>query len=174
MPQLEASDAQKVNEYDNSVRYSDTVISNYIEAVKKYSKNSAMLFSPDHGPYLFDNGSLISGQGIPNYAPGQVEIPLFIWMNKGYREAHPDRVEGVKSNLRKPISNADIFHTMVGLMRAECDECLGERDFSSLHYQPSLPRYFLDSSFSPQLYLREGTPKYLTPWYEPRWPVGVK
>jgi len=74
-----------VNEYDNAVRYNDSIVRTVIEKVKKQNTNSYVLYFSDHGEDVFDIMNSFGHNEITGTKP-MYEIPFIIWLSKKYKQ----------------------------------------------------------------------------------------
>jgi len=97
-----------VNAYDNSILYTDYLLSNTIDSLRSMKEwNTAMLFISDHGESLGENNLFM--HGIPmNMAPKvQYEIPFIVWTSDS-RKVKDDKV--------KAVDQHSVFHTVINLL----------------------------------------------------------
>lgn len=102
---------QLINAYDNSLRYSDFVISQIIYFLKKSHLDSGLWYVSDHGESLGEYGQFMHG-GLPyDLAPkNQKHIPSYIWLNKNLKEKF---FKNLKTQETKKLNHDVIFHTML-------------------------------------------------------------
>ncbi len=100
-----------VNAYDNSLRYSDYIISQIIRALEKSPLDAGLWYVSDHGESLGEYGQFMHG-GLPyNLAPkNQKHIPSYIWLNKGLREIF---FKDLKIKEHRTLSHDEVFHTLL-------------------------------------------------------------
>ncbi|WP_261844138.1 phosphoethanolamine transferase [Aliamphritea ceti] len=111
-----------VNTYDNTILYTDYVISQTIEKLKTLESeyNTALFYISDHGESLGENGVFL--HGIPYLlAPDtQKKIPLITWFSEGF-----SREKGINENCLTEkaktgsYSQDNVFHSMLGIMDVE-------------------------------------------------------
>lgn len=104
-----------VNSYDNTILYSDAVISKIIDLVKKTKSVSTVTYISDHGEDLFDDERKLSQHigAIPSQYVAS--IPFFIWSSPAYRSSFTDKIEILNANKDKPIGSQDVFYTLLNL-----------------------------------------------------------
>lgn len=98
-----------VNAYDNTIRYTDYLLSGLIDTLQTMNDwKRAMIFISDHGESLGENKMFM--HGLPkNLAPKeQYEIPFFVWTSKNYRT--------YKSDLPAVLEQHYIFHSVLNLL----------------------------------------------------------
>jgi len=101
-----------LNSYDNSILYTDNVLNQIIEILKKEKNTASFLFySSDHGEDLFDNQCNKSGHGnttIYNY-----EIASFAWYSDLYQQQNPKNISWLEHNKQRKINQTSIFPTLI-------------------------------------------------------------
>lgn len=101
------------NAYDNTIRYTDSLIADLIAQLDALSDvNAALIYVSDHGQSLGENGFYL--HGAPNaIAPkAQREVPFFVWMSEGFAQA---RNLTPQSILRQETHPHDFpFHSVMG------------------------------------------------------------
>ena len=119
-----------VNTYDNSLLYSDDMISRTIDKLKGLSNrfNVALIYLSDHGESLGEHGMYLHGAPYLFAPSQQTHIPLLLWMSADYARAY-----GIsESCLRQQapgaeVSQDNLFHTLLGMF-----------DVQTTEYQPPL------------------------------------
>jgi len=76
---------QIINEYDNSIRYNDYVVSQIIDIVKKANKNSYVVYFSDHGEEVFKDYEYF-GHHESIGSNAMFEIPFIVWTSDKYNE----------------------------------------------------------------------------------------
>lgn len=111
-----------VNAYDNTIAYTDHVLSGLIEILKRSDERgiaASMIYVSDHGESLGENGLYL--HGLP-YAIAPVEqkhVPLLLWQSAIFKEASGTSQRCVESNRERPFSHDNIFHTLLGMTRVD-------------------------------------------------------
>ncbi len=105
------------NAYDNTVRYTDHVLSKMIEMLQDLSDryDTVFIYVSDHGESIGENGLYL--HGAPYYfAPDmQTRIPMLLWMSEGYRQRKNIQSSCVQSLRNLPFSHDNIYHTVLGM-----------------------------------------------------------
>ena len=104
--------ANVVNSYDNSILYTDHVLGETIELLRK--EKAILFFTPDHGESLGELG--IYGHGWPTMlAPKeQMKVPLAIWASPTFIADRNDDWARLRKAVSKSISHDYFFHTVLG------------------------------------------------------------
>ncbi len=128
---------RKVNEYGNSIVYTDFVLSQIIDTVAIQNKSSCVVYTSDHGEYLADAiNDEFTGHGYPIPHKPETEVPLLVWCSQEYRDTHPKKWESIWKNQNLKISNEDIFYTLADLLRIDFKLMKPERSFFNDFYKP--------------------------------------
>ena len=109
------------NAYDNTILYTDHVLSQMINMLRDLSDryDTAFLYVSDHGESLGENGLFLHGAPY-FFAPDvQKNIPLLLWMSEGYRNRMSVDSDCVKSLQTKAFSHDNIYHTVLGMTEIE-------------------------------------------------------
>ena len=100
------------NSYDNSILFTDYVLNEVIETIKKNKQTEAfLLYSSDHGEDLFDGQCDKSGHG--NETAHNFEIASLAWYSPRFAANHTDKVQNLKANANKPVNHTSIFPTLI-------------------------------------------------------------
>lgn len=101
-----------VNAYDNSIVYTDHVLSNIISMLDSARVCSALLYCADHGEDLMDDKRerFLHASPIPTYY--QLHVAALSWFSDQYQKTYPYRYEMARNNKERPATTASIFHTM--------------------------------------------------------------
>ncbi|ENX24933.1 MULTISPECIES: phosphoethanolamine transferase [Acinetobacter] len=104
--------AELTNSYDNSLVFTDYVLNEFIEILKR-QKNTAsfLLYTSDHGEDLFDNGCDKSGHGLETKY--NFEIASFAWYSDQFFKNYVDKVKILNENKDRKLNQTAIFPTLV-------------------------------------------------------------
>jgi glucan phosphoethanolaminetransferase (alkaline phosphatase superfamily) len=119
---------QVINSYDNSILYTDHVLGEAIELLRK--EKAILFFTSDHGESL---GELaIYGHGWPRVlAPEeQMKVPMAIWATPSFIADHQGEWARLHQAASRSTSHDYFFHTVLGclgvqspLLRSELNLC---------------------------------------------------
>jgi len=117
----ECNDEEINNAYDNTIIYTDYLLSKLINLLKHNTKvdESAMFYVSDHGESLGENGIYL--HGIPYFiAPDeQKNVASIMWFNEGISQSL--NIGSIKEKIEVPLSHDNLFHTLLGLMNIETE-----------------------------------------------------
>ncbi len=128
MPDCPRSDIENcsvkeiVNTYDNTILYTDYVISQTISKLKKLQKkyNTALVYISDHGESLGENGMFLHGMPYSIAPEYQTKVPLMFWMSDGFKQTKRINASCIKNDAsNNKYSQDNIFHSVLGLMDVE-------------------------------------------------------
>jgi glucan phosphoethanolaminetransferase (alkaline phosphatase superfamily) len=134
---LPARQMQLVNEYDNSVYFTDHNVRAVIDALARCEGKTGLIFFSDHGERLFDNGlsDRDFGHGFPSISRQEIAIPFFLWLSPAYRAANSLRVEQLKANANSAAQLHNLFETIVDLTGVEYDDRASRLSLFSAQWQ---------------------------------------
>ena len=119
-----------ISEYDNSILYSDYIVSNMIDTLKKYDKQKTLLvYFSDHGEELYDV------RDFAGHSNGYVDIPFIIWVSDSLQMEIPDRYKAMQESTEKPISIENLPDFLLGLSDIQYKYYNPAFDFTSTNYK---------------------------------------
>ena len=128
-----------IDEYDNSILYSDHILKELINTLKDADAVTSLLYVSDHGENLKDNGGSLMYHSItPNFYTAHV--PLFIWLSDDLRKQCPKIIQALTNNKDKPISTVQsVFYTTLDLggINIGVDTNMERYSLTSFHYKSS-------------------------------------
>ncbi|WMC11582.1 phosphoethanolamine--lipid A transferase [Oceanimonas pelagia] len=120
-----------VNTYDNTLYYSDYIISRVLTALKQHSNewNTGLLYLSDHGESLGESGLYLHGMPYALAPEQQTRVPLLLWLSGEFeREIGLNRRCLQQQAREGRFSHDNLFDSVLGLMgvstrvyRAELD-----------------------------------------------------
>ncbi|PKB89673.1 hydrolase, partial [Ewingella americana] len=116
------SQEQLVNTYDNTLLYTDYMVSQVIEKAKQYQDkyNVAVIYLSDHGESLGENGLYLHGTPYRVAPPQQTHVPMLFWLSEGYLKAQGIDLSCLKANAAtKDVSQDNLFHTVLSAMNVQ-------------------------------------------------------
>lgn len=113
----ECSREQLINAFDNSVLYTDTVISEVINQLR--DKRAIIFYASDHGESINEHKHL---HGTPRdmAPPEQFRVPLLVWASDKYLE-DPDRARSFEhmkeqAAMKIPHRHVELYDTIMGCL----------------------------------------------------------
>lgn len=111
------SSEQLLNTYDNTIAYTDFVLSKVIENLAALPENidTSMLYVSDHGESLGESGAYLHGFPYALSPEEQRAIPLLVWLPK--QESKQQCLQNIAST--QDFNHDYIFHSMLGLLSVQ-------------------------------------------------------
>ncbi len=107
-----AKQVEVVNAYDNSILFTDHVLSQVIHNLKKAAQESqsvaGLVYFADHGEEVYDYKNFI-GHELKRVTPVMFEIPFLVWSNSAYQAEFADKYAAMQQNKHAPFLNDDFF-----------------------------------------------------------------
>ncbi|BDY04954.1 phosphoethanolamine--lipid A transferase [Ferrimonas sp. YFM] len=113
------SEEELVNVYDNTLYYTDYVLSQVIDALSEFgsSHNTALLYLSDHGESLGENGLYLHGFPYSLAPKEQTQVPMLFWSNQSFAASKGLDNQCLKRLARHgSFSHDNLFHSVLGLM----------------------------------------------------------
>jgi heptose-I-phosphate ethanolaminephosphotransferase len=126
--------AKILNEYDNSIAFTDCLLAGVIAELGKQDRPTFLLYVSDHGEVIED-GRTVRRSG-KSRVPDAYEIPFIVWMSHEYRKTFPVFVREAKKNLHKPLQTDKAFWGIAALAQLTWNDFPEEKNFFSSRYQP--------------------------------------
>ncbi len=101
--------SQLINAYDNTIVYTDYVLSELISRLKSVGCNTALIYTSDHGEDIFDDARRKFLHASPRPTYWQLHVPLLIYMNQIYASTYPPLRANALNNRLKLISSSKSF-----------------------------------------------------------------
>lgn len=105
------SDSLYINAYDNTILYTDHLLSAMIDSLKTLQATSAVWYVSDHGQ------TITATQGWHGTVCDEDEyhVPFFVWYSNMYGNANADMISCLQNNARASINSDNIFYTICGM-----------------------------------------------------------
>ena len=122
-----------INAYDNSIRYTDKLLSGVIDLLEKQkNKNVSMIYVSDHGESLGEKGVYLHGMPYAIAPKEQKEVPMMFWFSEQYQKTYAKSVACLKQQSKDPAHHDHIFHTVLGLLNIQTASKKQEMDLSQV------------------------------------------
>lgn len=112
------TDREIVNAYDNSILYTDFIVSSVIDKLKSNSDRlqGSLIYISDHGESLGENGLYLHGAPYILAPDVQTKVPFLLWMDRQFdRSMGLDR-ECLSKTASLPRSHDNLFHSVLSMM----------------------------------------------------------
>ncbi len=142
---------QIINAYDNSLRYSDSIIDTLIAQMARANDIGCAIYVADHGEVLGeDNGRV--GHGFPKMQQAEAEVPMMVWCTDKFRQQRPDDWQRLQDNRHQPYSTQHLFDTLADLMQIDFPEKQPRWSILNKDFEPTRTRYLLGADGTPTTY----------------------
>ncbi|HEY2345273.1 MAG TPA: phosphoethanolamine transferase [Xanthomonadaceae bacterium] len=101
------------NSYDNTILYTDHVLSQVIDILDRSGAVTALWYESDHGEALPTATCTLEEHG--NGTRYEYEISAFFWASDAYAAAFPARMAALHSNAGKRTMSADTFESLIDM-----------------------------------------------------------
>ena len=112
------------NAYDNSIRYTDRVLTATVEYLRSLTDcTSALLYCSDHGEDLYDDERGRFLHASPTTTAYQLYVASFAWFSERYRAAWPEKVATAATLVDAPATTHSMYHTIADIASVEGRFC---------------------------------------------------
>ncbi|MDE2428531.1 MAG: phosphoethanolamine transferase [Burkholderiales bacterium] len=101
------------NSYDNSILYTDWVLSEIIRRLKESEQITSMMYISDHGQTLYDGTCNLAFHG--HNTQYEFHIPAFMWYSDQYQALYPDKVAQMHKHQKARLSTENVFHSLLDM-----------------------------------------------------------
>jgi len=128
-----------INHYDNAVVYTDYMIYEIIQRVKKQNIKSFVLYFSDHGEEVFDTLDFAGHSPSQLISKNMLEIPFLLWQSEEYKQEKSLQID----TNRKYVLN-DLSHSIANLCGVNALGVHPSKSIFSSQFQET-PRIVLDT-----------------------------
>jgi lipid A ethanolaminephosphotransferase len=134
---------QIINTYDNTILYTDYILSSIIDAAKKSSDYKiGVLYVSDHGESLGENNIYLHGFPYKLAPKEQKQIPMILWMSESMKKySYIDYDCLKKEAFAKHYSHDNLFHSLIGLLEIKSKVYDKNEDLFNTCRTKELPGY---------------------------------
>ncbi len=110
-----------VNGYDNTLLYTDHVLSKLIDVLRAHQNtvDTAMIYLSDHGESLGEYNLFLHGTPYLLAPDQQKHVPMMIWLSDSYQHSFAVTPECLAKERNAPLSQDNLFHSMLGLLKVD-------------------------------------------------------
>jgi lipid A ethanolaminephosphotransferase len=122
---------QITNSYDNSLLYTDFVLSNLIDLLRKNSAkvDTAMTYISDHGESLGERGLYLHGTPYLLAPDQQTHVPAMLWLSPDYAKRTQIDLACLQSKAGNKYSHDNLFHSTLELLNIKTSLYQNELDW---------------------------------------------
>jgi len=109
---------QIVNGFDNTILYTDTVLSGIIDFLRANQQryNTGMLYMSDHGESLGENGLYLHGTPYLFAPEAQKHIGAMMWFSDSFQQEVGLNQRCLEGRKTESYSHDNLFHSLLGLL----------------------------------------------------------
>ena len=106
-----------INTYDNSIVYTDHVLSTIIEVLKDKSQyQTGFWYLSDHGESTGENGMYLHGAPYAIASSQQTHIPMLMWFSPQWEKENMTKISCLIDQKHKELSHDNLFPTLLSLL----------------------------------------------------------
>lgn len=102
-----------INAYDNTIVYTDRLLSDLIGVLRQRPGLKALLYVADHGENLRDDERGLYGHYQNNEY--DLPIPMLFWCSNEFSEHFPGKMAAARANAARPLNTRVVFHSLVDM-----------------------------------------------------------
>lgn len=139
---LPISDGKReiVAQYDNALYYNDYIVSSIIDKFR--DSETLVIYVPDHGEAVYDEGEDMSGHIEENPTHHMIEIPVIIWASDKFKAKYPEKWSKIKAAVNRPYMTDDMIHTVMDIADIKTAEFDPTRSIINAKFNDKRPRIF--------------------------------
>ncbi|MDR2179538.1 MAG: phosphoethanolamine transferase [Synergistaceae bacterium] len=126
-----------IDQYDNTILYTDHVVAEFVEAMKQQGGASFVLYFSDHGEEVFNTRDFFGRVDKKvEETPPIMKIPLLLWFSDEYKRRFPEVVEAARANRHKNFVLDDLLWTMTDLYGLTFEGFRPDKSLVNRNYVP--------------------------------------
>lgn len=138
-----------VAQYDNALYYNDYIVNGIIDKFR--NEEALVIYVPDHGEAVYDEGSTVAGHIEENPNRHMIEIPVIMWASPKFREKYPEKWAEIQAAVNRPYMTDDMIHTILDLADIHTPEYDPAKSIVNDQFDASRPRIFNDLNYDTQI-----------------------
>ena len=119
-----------INAYDNSILYTDYILSSIIDKINRPNTVSAFIFVSDHGEDIGHGGAGHGGNCTPVIQ--EYHVPFIFWWSDPYNSLYADKVTYAQSRKHAKLNGDNIYYTLCDLADIQLSEKYNHSSWSVL------------------------------------------
>lgn len=144
-----------INEYDNSVRYTDSLVKQTVQLLDNSKADiTALTLLSDHGEEVYDKIN-VKGHSPDNVTANMLEVPLITWLSEEFIEQKLDVTNAMKNNQNQAFRLDNFFHFAADLIGIQSPEIKHDRSLASNLYTSNEERKVYKKSYEGSLRYRD-------------------
>jgi heptose-I-phosphate ethanolaminephosphotransferase len=145
-----ASSSQKdriTADYDNSVLYTDWLLSTIMQQLTASQNKALLVYSSDHGENLLDDSRQLLGHGMGNEY--DLSTSAFVWSSGNLSAEQSGKLQKLKAREDQQVSIASLPHTVLNMTGISMPGYDSTQDLLSDDYKPSQCPHLLGTGYVP-------------------------
>lgn len=134
----------RINEYDASVKYTDSVVSNIINKLENRNELSTLIFTSDHGEDVYENENGLLGHGSPYVTKNTVEIPFVFWQSPAFKENRELML--TSEVLDQFYNNGNLIHSIADLLLIDFNGFDESRSIFKIEHDRTIYPFIINSN----------------------------
>lgn len=129
---------KEFDDYDNSIRYTDYILSKITQKIASLKEQAFVLYVSDHGDdvRLTPDSCHCHTMNLQKQTPQMYEIPFLLWFNSTYQKNNPQLVKQIKSYTERPFITHHLIHSLPTLAGLSFDLQDNEKNLFSPSFVP--------------------------------------
>ncbi len=117
----ECTDQEIVNTYDNTILYTDHVISQFIKYLKEKQDehDTFLIYASDHGESLGENGVYLHGLSYFLAPKAQTHVPMLSWFSEQYIQNQKIDLPAMRNKQDDKLSHDNLSHSLLSAFSVE-------------------------------------------------------
>ena len=128
---------RQINDYDNSILYTDHILGKIIKMVRDLPYPGCMLYLSDHG----ECPEIIGSRSMSSIFSTCYEIPMIFYGNERYKKSFPDFMKAASKNAGKSYITDRLNYSIVSAAQVTHEEFPAEKDIFSEKYKEREHRF---------------------------------
>lgn len=109
--------AELINSYDNSIVYTDHVLSSIIQELKQISHyQTGFWYLSDHGESTGEHGLYLHGAPYRIAPTQQTHVPMLMWFSDAWKNHQAHEMTCLNAQKSAPLSQDNLFPTLLSLL----------------------------------------------------------
>ncbi|MDO7437573.1 phosphoethanolamine transferase [Acinetobacter nosocomialis] len=111
------SPAELLNSYDNTIVYTDHVLSQMINTLKEVSNyQTGLWYLSDHGESTGEHGMYLHGSPYSIAPSQQTHIPMIMWFSDGWKQHNLAQINCLNQQTKQKLSQDNLFPSLLSLL----------------------------------------------------------
>lgn len=136
---LSSSKVSAINEYDNSIRYTDWIIREVHERLMQLNKEiqASMIYFSDHGEEVYDTRNF-KGHEPFNYSKPMFEVPFWVWCSDSFQQNNKENWQRLQTMKNEKLQLDDFYHFVLHLSGVRSPLVQEQRSWLSKRYHANI------------------------------------